>query len=248
MTELLSPRGLSLSDVVSVCLALRDMSDYSAINSAYVRHFGANPPVRVCVQAETAAAVTMSAVGYRSEVSTVQPASLTFIFSKTDGPSLGECVCDRVSGSFAARVNTCCFYFWEHLFFFFFLSPSRKGKLIDHISRCNLASSNLERLVGILPTLFLLPSTRSVCLLGRTNETYILHGFFSWETGKKGLAPQRNHARPEHLTLGTSKHWTLQPGRGGMGKKNQTSKLCDRSSEKEIVAAGMVVVSLSILL
>jgi len=43
--------GMSTADIVSVNLMVSSMNDFASINREYVRHFGANPPVRVCVQA-----------------------------------------------------------------------------------------------------------------------------------------------------------------------------------------------------
>ncbi|XP_025106091.1 diphthine--ammonia ligase-like isoform X2 [Pomacea canaliculata] len=43
--------GAQLSDVFSVCLHVKKMSDFAAINAVYKTYFSINPPVRVCVQA-----------------------------------------------------------------------------------------------------------------------------------------------------------------------------------------------------
>lgn len=43
---------MSPSELVRVCMFVRDMSDYAAMNEAYVSVLShVNPPVRVCVQA-----------------------------------------------------------------------------------------------------------------------------------------------------------------------------------------------------
>lgn len=43
---------MSPSELVRVCMFVRDMSDYAAMNAAYVSVLShVNPPVRVCVQA-----------------------------------------------------------------------------------------------------------------------------------------------------------------------------------------------------
>ncbi len=69
--ELLSSQSCSPSDLVSVTLLVPSMSDYADVNAEYVKNFGANPPVRVCVQpAPRLMAPAMSAVGFRrSDVS-----------------------------------------------------------------------------------------------------------------------------------------------------------------------------------
>ena len=49
-TEKLGEVNGSVKDLVSVNLMVASMGDYAVINSEYVRRFGVNPPVRVCVQ------------------------------------------------------------------------------------------------------------------------------------------------------------------------------------------------------
>ena len=49
-TEKLREVNGSVKDLVSVNLMVASMGDYAVINSEYVRRFGVNPPVRVCVQ------------------------------------------------------------------------------------------------------------------------------------------------------------------------------------------------------
>ncbi|EGD80940.1 ATP-binding domain-containing protein 4 [Salpingoeca rosetta] len=46
----LSLRGFSFHDVRHINLTVRDMAQFAAINAEYIRHFGTNPPSRVCVQ------------------------------------------------------------------------------------------------------------------------------------------------------------------------------------------------------
>ncbi len=45
----LAAQGRQLAELVRVVLYIVDMSCFAAINAAYSRHFGQNPPVRVCV-------------------------------------------------------------------------------------------------------------------------------------------------------------------------------------------------------
>jgi enamine deaminase RidA (YjgF/YER057c/UK114 family) len=42
-------QGRQLAELVRVVLYIVDMDSFAAINAAYSRHFGQNPPVRVCV-------------------------------------------------------------------------------------------------------------------------------------------------------------------------------------------------------
>ncbi len=45
----LAAQGRQLAELVRLVLYIVDMSCFAAINEAYSRHFGQNPPVRVCV-------------------------------------------------------------------------------------------------------------------------------------------------------------------------------------------------------
>ena len=54
------------NDLVSVMVIVSDMQQYAEINKEYVGHFGLNPPVRVCIQADIDVPLTVSVVGYRS--------------------------------------------------------------------------------------------------------------------------------------------------------------------------------------
>ncbi len=45
----LAAQGRQLAELVRLVLYIVDMSSFAAINAAYSRHFGLNPPVRVCV-------------------------------------------------------------------------------------------------------------------------------------------------------------------------------------------------------
>lgn len=65
--ELLSSQGIPLTDLASVTLLVGDMSQYGPINAEYIQHFGQNPPVRVCVQANQSIPLILSASGYRSK-------------------------------------------------------------------------------------------------------------------------------------------------------------------------------------
>ncbi len=47
----LAAQGRQLAELVRLVLYIVDMSCFAAINAAYSRHFGQNPPVRVCVAA-----------------------------------------------------------------------------------------------------------------------------------------------------------------------------------------------------
>ncbi|KAM9842922.1 diphthine--ammonia ligase [Aulostomus maculatus] len=47
----LDSRGWKLKDVVLVHLYVRNMDDFAPLNEVYKKHFGVNPPARVCVQA-----------------------------------------------------------------------------------------------------------------------------------------------------------------------------------------------------
>ena len=53
------------NDLVSVIVLVSDMSQYAEINKEYVRHFGINPPVRVCVQSDIDVPLTISVVGFK---------------------------------------------------------------------------------------------------------------------------------------------------------------------------------------
>ena len=53
-------------NLVSVMVILSDMQQYAEINKEYVSHFGLNPPVRVCIQADIDVPLTVSVVGYKS--------------------------------------------------------------------------------------------------------------------------------------------------------------------------------------
>ena len=58
-TEKLREVNGSVKDLVSVNLVVASMADYAVINSEYVRRFGVNPPVRVCVQGPISNKVNM---------------------------------------------------------------------------------------------------------------------------------------------------------------------------------------------
>ncbi len=46
----LGAAGLDLKDVVKVTVLLADIKDFAAMNEAYARYFGAQPPARSCFQ------------------------------------------------------------------------------------------------------------------------------------------------------------------------------------------------------
>ncbi|KAJ4939877.1 hypothetical protein JOQ06_029313 [Pogonophryne albipinna] len=47
----LDSRGWKLKDIILVHLYVRSMDDFVSLNTVYKKHFGINPPARVCVQA-----------------------------------------------------------------------------------------------------------------------------------------------------------------------------------------------------
>lgn len=55
-----------MNALVSVCLYIRDMTDYPRINSVYSQYFDLNPPVRVCVQAPITCYAMIEAVATSS--------------------------------------------------------------------------------------------------------------------------------------------------------------------------------------
>ncbi|PSN32554.1 hypothetical protein C0J52_21699 [Blattella germanica] len=63
--------SLTIGDLVAVCLYVRDMRHYTAINSEYLKLFrGSNPPVRICVEAPLppSTPVMLEALAYRTTV------------------------------------------------------------------------------------------------------------------------------------------------------------------------------------
>ncbi|KAM9777262.1 diphthine--ammonia ligase [Neosynchiropus ocellatus] len=50
LQSVLELRGLTTKDIVLVHLYVRRMDDFARLNSVYKKHFGSNPPARVCVQ------------------------------------------------------------------------------------------------------------------------------------------------------------------------------------------------------
>lgn len=69
---MLGEHDKELSDVISICMYISDMDDYSKYNTEYNEFFEFQPPVRVCVQAPLAKDVPflMEALAY-----SVQPGS-----------------------------------------------------------------------------------------------------------------------------------------------------------------------------
>ena len=49
LSQLLTDLGLDFSCLARVNLYIGDMANYAEINEEYVKNFGLNPPVRVCV-------------------------------------------------------------------------------------------------------------------------------------------------------------------------------------------------------
>ncbi|TRY72025.1 hypothetical protein TCAL_09974 [Tigriopus californicus] len=64
LKECLDSHGWSFSDLVSVTLLVSDMAQYAVINQRYVKNFGINPPIRVCVQTHQDSAVILHALGF----------------------------------------------------------------------------------------------------------------------------------------------------------------------------------------
>jgi len=62
LMERLSAIGGKIKDLVSVNLTVSSMADYGTVNAEYVRRFGVNPPVRVCVQGAMANKLSMSVI------------------------------------------------------------------------------------------------------------------------------------------------------------------------------------------
>ena len=69
INSLLLKNELSLKDLVAVSLLVKNMDDFSIINQAYVKNFGINPPIRVCVEAPLGDddKIAISAIGYVDE-------------------------------------------------------------------------------------------------------------------------------------------------------------------------------------
>ncbi|XP_068953742.1 diphthine--ammonia ligase isoform X2 [Petaurus breviceps papuanus] len=51
LQDIINAEGLELKDIILVYMYVRNMEDFSAINSAYVKMFNLYPPTRVCVEA-----------------------------------------------------------------------------------------------------------------------------------------------------------------------------------------------------
>jgi 2-iminobutanoate/2-iminopropanoate deaminase len=50
LTAVLAGGGASLADVVKTTVFLVNMSDFTAVNAVYTRHFGDSKPARACVE------------------------------------------------------------------------------------------------------------------------------------------------------------------------------------------------------
>ena len=83
---------LSLKHLVAVSLLVKNMNDFSIINQAYVKNFGINPPIRVCVEAplgnDDDAKIAISAIGYVDEknISTMHVQSISHWAPANIGP------------------------------------------------------------------------------------------------------------------------------------------------------------------
>ena len=53
LEKMLSEQSASLKDIVKIGMFVDSMESYAAMNQEYVRHWGLNPPVRVCVAVES---------------------------------------------------------------------------------------------------------------------------------------------------------------------------------------------------
>ena len=92
INSLLLKNELSLKDLVAVSLLVKNMNDFSLINQAYVKNFGINPPIRVCVEAplgnDDDAKIAISAIGYVDEknISTMHVQSISHWAPANIGP------------------------------------------------------------------------------------------------------------------------------------------------------------------
>lgn len=50
IAAILAANGMSMANVVSTTVYLRDLQDFSAMNTVYATYFGGNPPARATVQ------------------------------------------------------------------------------------------------------------------------------------------------------------------------------------------------------
>ena len=53
LKKMLSEQNLSMKDIVKIGMYVDSMESYAAMNREYVRHWGLNPPVRVCVAVDS---------------------------------------------------------------------------------------------------------------------------------------------------------------------------------------------------
>ena len=53
LKKMLSEQNASLKDIVKIGMYVDSMESYAAMNREYVRHWGLNPPVRVCVAVDS---------------------------------------------------------------------------------------------------------------------------------------------------------------------------------------------------
>jgi len=70
MSKILHAHNSSLAEVVKILMYIDEMDNYASMNSQYVKHFGINPPVRICVAVGKShlpirCKVMLSAVGWR---------------------------------------------------------------------------------------------------------------------------------------------------------------------------------------
>ncbi|KAK0158772.1 hypothetical protein PV328_009726 [Microctonus aethiopoides] len=66
LSSLVEKEEIEMTNIVSVTLYVRDMSEYSSINEIYISKFGqTNPPVRVCIECPLNVHVVIDALAYR---------------------------------------------------------------------------------------------------------------------------------------------------------------------------------------
>ena len=53
LKQMLSEQNASMKDIVKIAMYVDSMESYAAMNREYVRHWGLNPPVRVCVAVDS---------------------------------------------------------------------------------------------------------------------------------------------------------------------------------------------------
>ncbi|XP_014285681.1 uncharacterized protein [Halyomorpha halys] len=89
LNGLLLEKDLNTSNLVRICMYVRDMSSYSEINSAYLKIIeGPNPPVRVCLgtRLNEGTPVVINALAYSNEKHTMHVQSLSHWAPANIGP------------------------------------------------------------------------------------------------------------------------------------------------------------------